>query len=95
MKISERLQLHKLGYTKEEINAMIAEEAAASAETVEGVPVEAEAPAAVPDNKAADILTALNNLTAAIHAKNINTAEQPNTPEKTAEQELLSVLEKL
>lgn len=94
MKISERLQLHRLGYTKDEINAMIAEENA-SVETVVGEPVEPEAPAAVTDNKAADILTALNNLTAAIHAKNINTAEQPNTPEKTAEQELLSVLEKL
>ena len=94
MKISERLQLHKLGYTKDEINAMIAEENA-SVETAVGEPVEPEAPAAVTDNKAADILTALNNLTAAIHAKNINTAEQPNTPEKTAEQELLSVLEKL
>ena len=79
MTISERINLHKCGYSRAEIDALAAAEkeeieqpeAAQSPEQPEA----AQAPAQ-PD-RSGDILAAINNLTAAIQARNVNTEQQP------------------
>ena len=93
MTISERLQLHKLGYTKEEIKAL------ADGETS----VQDNTPAQNPESKPAsstgggssDILTAINNLTAAIQSRNVTTSEQKETKIESAEDVLVGALKNL
>lgn len=90
MTISERLQLHKLGYTKEEIKAL------AEGET----PTQDNPPTPNPETKPApggssDILTAINNLTAAIQSRNVTTSEQKETKIESAEDVLVGALKNL
>ena len=87
MTISERINLHRCGYSRAEIDALAAaekEEATAAAEPVAADPVDPPEPPKdpVPD-RSGDILAAINNLTAAIQAKNVNTEQQPIADQST------------
>ena len=79
MTISERINLHKCGYSRAEIDALAAAEKE-ELETVEEPAEPQEQPAepapAAPD-RSADILVAINNLTAALQRQNVNTQQQP------------------
>lgn len=80
MTIAERINLHRCGYTKEEIN-QLAEAEKAELETIEADPVEAPAP--TPEQPAPapaandNVLDAIKELTKAIYSRNINATPQP------------------
>ena len=94
MTIGERINLHRCGYTRAEIDALAAAEKeelqqaaqpeAAPEEAPEAQP-EAATPAALPEtpqpNK--EILDAINNLAAVIQSRNVNTQQQPQQPPQT------------
>ena len=94
MTIGERINLHRCGYTRAEIDALAAAEKeelqqaaqpeAAPEEAPEAQP-EAATPAALPEtpqpNK--EILDAINNLAAVIQSRNVNTQQQPQPPQQT------------
>lgn len=95
MTILQRIELHKQGYSKEEINALAEEERAAAAQpapepeppqpTPEPEPAPTPAPAAAPQpDTAAQLLTAINNLTNALTAQNFISKEQPVAKPETA-----------
>lgn len=105
MTIVERIQLHKLGYTKEEINELAKEnydpkgleEPPKSAEDVQNdvdpdqnTP-ESSAPEGQPDPQA-EILKAIQGLTSAIQQSNIRSSRQPEQPKETAEDILHNML---
>lgn len=97
MTISERINLHKCGYSKEEINALIAEEKAAPADPAPAAdpdPAPA-APAAPAQPQNTDILDAIKNLTAAIQAQNLQRAAQDPAPPVTPESVLTGALKNL
>lgn len=86
MTIAQRIELRRLGYTKEEVAEMVEQEkAVVMAEPVEPatepepapIPVEpaTETPAAMPST--ADLLAAINNLTTALQMQRIATTQQP------------------
>ena len=79
MTISERINLHKCGYSRAEIDALAAAEKE-ELEQPEAAPApeqpETSQTPAQPD-RSGDILAAINNLTAAIQARNVNTEQQP------------------
>lgn len=92
MTIGERINLHRCGYTRAEIEALAAEEKeelqqaaqpeAAPEESPEAAPQpETAAPAAPQPNK--EILDAINNLAAVIQSRNVNTQQQPQPPQQT------------
>lgn len=99
MTIAERLQLHKLGYTKEEIAELAKEnydvkgltEEPKEPEPVEVDPEEPDHAAAQPDTNA-EILKALQGLTATIQKSNIIASRQPEIPAETAEDILSNLL---
>lgn len=106
MTISERIQLHKLGYTKEEINELNnegydpkgLEEPPKSAEDGQPVPDPEPATPEMPDidgqpkpDPQAEILKAIQGLTSAIQQSNIVKSRQPETAPETAE-DILSKL---
>ena len=80
MTIAERINLHRCGYSRAEIDALAKEEKEAKA---------AEEPAPTQDTKAAEetspdpVLEAIKGLTAAIQASNINKTPQPETKQET------------
>lgn len=80
MTIAERINLHRCGYTKEEIN-QLAEAEKAEVETIKADP--AEAPAPTPEQPAPapvandNVLDAIKELTKAIYSRNINETPQP------------------
>lgn len=88
MTIAERINLHRCGYTKEEIN-QLAEAEKAEVETIVADPAEAPAPEApapetpapapTPDAQATNdgVLDAIKELTKAIYSRNINETPQP------------------
>lgn len=96
MTIAQRIELRRLGYTKEEVQEMVEQEKAAALEPVPGEPVEvnqadpaadnppaaSEAPAG--DPTAVQLLSAINNLTLALQGHKLNTTEQPVEPPETA-----------
>ena len=104
MTIAERIQLHKLGYTKEEINEL--NKAGYDPKGLENDPVsapeaqpeqdpdpatpEVSAPEAQPDPQA-EILKAIQGLTTAIQKSNIIQSRQPEQAPETAE-DILSQL---
>ena len=104
MTIAERIQLHKLGYTKEEINEL--NKAGYDPKGLEDEPVsvpeaqpeqdhypatpEVSAPEAQPDPQA-EILKAIQGLTTAIQKSNIIQSRQPEQAPETAE-DILSQL---
>ena len=92
MTIGERINLHRCGYTRAEIEALAAEEKeelqqaaqpeAAPEESPDAAPQQPEtAPAAPQPNK--EILDAINNLAAVIQSRNVNTQQQPQPPQQT------------
>lgn len=94
MTIAQRIELRRLGYTKEEVAQMIEEEKAqpapepAPAPDPEPAPAlePAPAPAAAPDINA-QILAAINNLSVTLQQQNIRGKEQPDSkpPETSAD----------
>ena len=99
MTIAERIQLHRLGYTKEEIAELAKEnydpkgltEEPKEPEAVEAVPEE-PAPVPPPADTNAEILKALQGLTATIQKSNIIASRQPEQPPETAEDILSQLL---
>ena len=101
MTIGERINLHRCGYTRAEIDALAAaeKEELQQAEQPEAAPEEAQevqqveaapsAPAAPQPNK--EILDAINNLAAVIQSRNVNTQQQPHPPQQTVN-DLISTL---
>ena len=83
MTIAERINLHKCGYTRAEIDALAKEEKETPAPAPESAsapaPESASAPAPAPESD--PVLEAIKGLTAAIQASNINRDTQP--PAKT------------
>lgn len=101
MTIMERINLHKYGYTKSEINALAEAEKVEPAPAADPEPVEPEtgstpatAPAA-PQPQNADILSAINNLTAAIQAQNVRNAQQAAPTPAKSEDVLVGALNNL
>ena len=98
MTIMERIQLHKLGYTKEEINQLAAENYKPEGlvnppeEIPEPEAEEINPPAPEPARDDSAILAAINNLTAALQANAIKTSAQPEMPKESAEDALFNIL---
>ena len=105
MTILQRIELHKQGYTKDEINALAEEERAAAAapepaaaqepqQAPASDPAAAQEPQPAPasDPAAAQLLAAINNLTNALTSHNIVTKEQPITQPETATDVFNSIL---
>lgn len=88
MTISERINLHKCGYTKEEIASLIAEEKA-DPDPVPEDPAPAPEPEPQPQPQNNEILDAIKNLTAAIQAQNLQRAAQ-NDPEPATPEDVLT-----
>lgn len=95
MTIGERINLHRCGYTRAEIDALAAaekeelqqadpEDQPATDTAPEVLPTEA-APAALPEtvNPNKEILDAINNLAAVIQSRNVNTQQQPQPSPQT------------
>lgn len=83
MTIAERINLHRCGYSKEEIN-QLAEAEKAELETIGAEQADpAEAPAPAPEQPATapaandNVLDAIKELTKAIYSRNINETPQP------------------
>ena len=74
MTIAERINLHKCGYTRAEIDALAKEEKEAK-----------ETPAPSPATEPDPVLEAIKGLTAAIQARNIHTDTQPEDKKETME----------
>lgn len=101
MTIVQRIQLHKLGYTKEEINELA--KADFDPAGLENEPVKPEEPETeqtvipevitdpAPDNSA-EILKAIQGLTATIQQSNIIHDRQPEQTPETAEDILSQLL---
>ena len=84
MTIAERINLHRCGYTKEEINQLAEAERADPTPDPEPAPTPDPAPAPTPDAPATNdgVLDAIKELTKAIYSRNINETPQPApTPE--------------
>lgn len=93
MTIGERINLHRCGYTRAEIDALAAAEKeelqqTAQPETVPEEQTETQQPTSAPATPAAlqpnkEILDAINNLAAVIQSRNVNTQQQPQPPQQT------------
>lgn len=95
MTITQRIELRRLGYSKDEIAELAAAEAAAAAQPEpEPAPAAAAQPepapaatvaepaaAGITQPSMADVLTAINNLTTALQKQNINNIPQPVEPQ--------------
>lgn len=104
MTIVQRIQLHKLGYTKEEINELAKadfnpeglENPPASVEEtqIEQDPAPERSEVTAPDghDTNAEILKAIQGLTATIQKSNIIASRQPEQPAETAEDILTQLL---
>ena len=98
MTIGERINLHRCGYTRAEIDAL----AAAEKEELQQEAQPEAAPDVLPNEAAPDvlpteatpaapatpqpnkeILDAINNLAAVIQSRNVNTQQQPQPPQQT------------
>ena len=83
MTIAERINLHKCGYTRAEIDALAKEEKEA-ANNPEPAPEETK-PVENPPEEKDPVLEAIKGLTAAIQARNIHTDTQPEAKKETME----------
>ena len=94
MTITERIQLHRLGYSKDEINQLAKDNYDPTA-LIEGTDNEVEQAVVIGEpverSENSEILNAINNLTAAIQAQNLQRAEQ-NTPPKETTNDILKTL---
>lgn len=85
MTIAERINLHKCGYTRAEIDALAKEEKEAK-ETPAPAPTEPETPPApAPSPESDPVLEAIKGLTAAIQARNIHEDTQPESKKESME----------
>ena len=82
MTIAERINLHKCGYTRAEIDALAKEEKEAK-ETPAPAQEEKETPAPAPAPEPDPVLEAIKGLTAAIQARNIHEDTQPEAKPET------------
>ena len=100
MTIGERINLHRCGYTRAEIDALAAAEkeelqqaaqpeASPEESTDSASPQPEAAPATPQPNK--EILDAINNLAAVIQSRNVNTQQQPQPSPQTVN-DLISTL---
>ena len=83
MTIAERINLHKCGYTRAEIDALAKEEKEA-AKNPEPAPEETKPTEPAPEEKD-PVLEAIKGLTAAIQARNIHTDTQPEVKQESME----------
>ena len=102
MTIAQRIELRKMGYTKEEINELAEMEKNPAPEAVEPPVVQSEVPEqleldltpeppANPD-MSAQLLSAINNLTAVLQNQKLNNTAQPETHKETADEILNNLL---
>lgn len=84
MTIAERINLHKCGYTRAEIDALAKEEKEAK-ETPAPAQEEKETPAPAPAPEPDPVLEAIKGLTAAIQARNIHEDTQPEAKKESME----------
>ena len=84
MTIAERINLHKCGYTRAEIDALAKEEKEAK-ETPAPAQEEKERPAPAPVPEPDPVLEAIKGLTAAIQARNIHEDTQPEVKKESME----------
>ena len=87
MTISERINLHRCGYSRAEIDELAKQE---KEERNQNPETEKEAPNPEPEKEAPNpepetdpVLDAINKLTEAIQGSNINRKAQPEKPEQT------------
>lgn len=92
MTISERISLHKCGYSREEINQLIEAEKAEQTPAEEETPVE-DVQNVQPQNT--EILNAIKDLTKAIQAQNLQNATQQAPAVVKAEDVLTGALKNL
>ena len=92
MKISERLALLKAGYSKDEINAMIDDDAA----KIEQEPAQEEKPQPVEDymNVIKALANEVKDLKEAVQTENINRTEIKTATSKSAEDILAELFSK-
>lgn len=83
MTIAERINLHKCGYTRAEIDALAKEEKEA-AKNPDPAPEETKQAENTPEEKD-PVLEAIKGLTAAIQARNIHEDTQPEAKKETME----------
>ena len=100
MTIAQRIELRRLGYTKEEINEFVEQEKNPPVEQVDTP----ETPADVPEQLELDltpatantndiqqqILTAVNNLTAVLQNQKLNNTAQPITQAKETAEDIFN-----
>ncbi len=91
MTIAERINLHKCGYSRTEIDALAAAEKEVNASEAETPLEETPQEVQVPPDRSADILAAINNLTAALQRQNVNTQQQP-TPQPISMTDIINTL---
>lgn len=93
MTIAQRIELRRLGYSKEEVNELAELEkvpAVETAEPTEPAPEQVQAeplptePATVPDVQA-QLLSAINNLTAVLQNQKLNSTPQPEVHKETTQ----------
>lgn len=88
MTIAQRIELRRLGYTKEEVQEMAEQERTAASEPVEEPVQEEPAPEvsapAAGDPTTVQLLSAIQGLTLALQGHKLNTTEQPIEPPETA-----------
>ena len=90
MKISDRLNLLKAGYSRQEIEAMI--EAEDTASEVNAPDQLASDPVAIPQDNTA-VLTAIDELTKAIQASNILNSSRASAPQvKESVEDILNTI---
>ena len=93
MTITQRIELRRLGYTKEEIAELAELEKTPDPvpeqpETPDLVPEQPETPAPVPEAKDdinAQLLFAINNLTSVLQNQKLNQTAQPEVKQETVE----------
>lgn len=81
MTIAERINLHRCGYSRAEIDALAQEEKEA-AKTPDPAPEETKPAETAPEEKD-PVLEAIKGLTAAIQARNIHEDTQPEAKQQT------------
>ena len=89
MTISERINLHRCGYSRAEIDELAKQEQEERNQKPEPEQAEQKEPKPEPEQAEQEteerdpVLEAINKLTEAIQGKNINSKAQPETPEQT------------
>lgn len=91
MTITQRIELRRLGYTKEEIAELAELEKAPQTEEVQEAEAEAQQPEVVQEipqtrnDISSQLLSAINNLTAVLQNQKLNQTAQPEIKQETAE----------